>query len=239
MLRAIIVDDEPAGIVTLRLFIEKYPETIKTVATTTDAIEAITLIEDFKPDVVFLDISMPVISGFQLLETLKFKRFDLIFTTAHKEYALQAIKNKAFDYLLKPIDLHDFEKCISSLRVKEKTEQRSMPKVNNLGLIEILVKDGIIYIKSKEIIRLEASGSYTIIYLDGGIKHTASKGIKEYEQRLDPTEFFRCHNSHIINLRKVEKFVNYEGFFAQMCDGSLADISRKNKDILLEKLKNI
>src|SRR5947209_2550487 len=102
MLRAIIIDDEKSGIITLKLLIEKHCDFIRVVASSTQAEEGINLIEDYEPDIVYLDISMPVMSGFELLDKLKYKTFKLIFTTAHQEYALEAIKNKAFDYLLKP-----------------------------------------------------------------------------------------------------------------------------------------
>jgi two-component system LytT family response regulator len=101
------------------------------------------------------------------------------------------------------------------------------------------VQDGIIYIRQKEIIRLEASRSYTQFYMDDGQRHVASKSLVEFENKLDSHQFYRCHKSHMINLHKVQKFVNRNGFFALMIDGSLPDVSRGNKDELLELLKKI
>lgn len=239
MLRAIIIDDEPAGIKVLRLMIEKYPEDLRLVASSTSAEEGIILIEDYKPDVVFLDISMPEMNGFEMLEKLNFKEFNLVFTTAHKEYALQAIKNKAFDYLLKPIDAGEFKKCVQNLIAAATDKSTIKVKTSSQGLIEVQVRDGIIFVKQKDIISLEASGSYTIFHLVGSVKHLASKSIKEFEVLLDTDIFCRCHHSYIVNLNKVEKFVNHEGFYAQMDDSSKIEISRRNKDVFLEKLKNI
>ena len=107
------------------------------------------------------------------------------------------------------------------------------------ALIEIQLKDGIQYLKQKEIIRLEASRSYTVFYMESGLRHVASRTLREFEEKLDPNSFFRCHKSHLINLYKVQKFVNHNGFYALMSDGSLPDISKNCKDVFLERLKTI
>jgi len=238
MLRAIIIDDEEAGIETLKILAARNTGSIRIVATASRPEEGITLIEDYKPDVVFLDINMPTMSGFELLEKLSFRDFKLIFTTAHREYALQAIKSKAFDYLLKPVADADFTACISEILSVRKTPPLSIKQDPNL-FIEIQVKDGVIFLKQKDIIRLEASRSYTALYLDNQVKHIASKNLGDFEAQLDPGTFFRCHKSHIINLHKVQKFVNHDGLFALMCDDSMPDISKTLKEVLLQRLKKI
>jgi len=208
------------------------------VASSTLPEEGIKLIDDYEPELVFLDISMPDMSGFELLARLKFRDFKLVFTTAHREYALEAIKNKAFDYLLKPIADSDLVKCLGDI-IREKNDRSVIIKPDEQSLIEVQVKDGIIYIRQKEIVRLEASGSYTLFYLDNGVRHVASKGLADFENRLDAAMFYRCHKSHIINLRKVQKFINSKGFFALMSDGSMTDISRNSKEVFLDRLKSI
>jgi two-component system LytT family response regulator len=237
MLRAIVIDDEESGIEMVKMLALRNAAFVRVVAYTSVPEEGITLIEDYKPDVVFLDISMPTMSGFELLARLTFRNFKLIFTTAHREYALAAIKQKAYDYLLKPIDTEDFKKCIEDL-YSERQAAKGAAKPNATAVIEVQVKDGIIYIKQKEIIRLEASRSYTEFYLDNGQRHVASKSLREFEAKLDADLFYRCHKSHIINLQKVQKFINHDGFFALMSDGSMPDISKNNKDEFLELLKN-
>jgi two-component system LytT family response regulator len=235
MFRAIIIDDELMGINTLKVLIEKHTPSVKVVGTTIDPETGITLIEDYRPDLVFLDISMPKMSGFDLLERLSFKDFDLVFTTAHEEYAIKAIKNRAHDYLLKPIDIAELRNCIENL-----SEKQAEPPGIAMGsekIIELPVKDGIIFIQPKDIIRLEASGSYTTFYLENNIRHVASKNLKECEGLLRSAYFYRCHNSHIVNLKKVVKLVSADGLFARMNDGSVAEVGRKNKDVFLEKLK--
>lgn len=236
MLRAIIIDDESIGINTLKLLIEKHTQGVKVVSIATDPEKGIELIEDYKPDVVFLDINMPRINGFELLDNLKFKNFKLIITTAYKDYAIRAIKNKALDYLLKPIHIEELKTCINN--ILESFGQKSQP-ANSYGIIEISVKNGIIFVKPQEIIRLEADRSYTVFHLTNNVKHVASKSLKEYELQLDPELFYRCHPSHLIHLNKVVRMVSNEGLFMEMCDGSMPTLLKRNKQTFLEKLKKI
>lgn len=238
MLRAIIIDDEAAGVQSLQLLFEKNIAQVKVVATTTNAKQGIRIIEDYKPEIVFLDISMPGLNGFELLDALEYKDFNLVFITAYQEYAIKAIKHHAFDYLLKPVDTDELKNCVNRI-FRAREENKIQPKTQTQNIIGISVKDGIIFVRHAEIIRLEASGSYTIFHLENKVKHMASKSLKEYEAQLDPALFYRCHNSHIVHLSKVVKFSSSEGLFAQMTDGSKADIARKNKDQFLERLKNI
>lgn len=238
MLRAVIIDDELIGINTLKVLIEKHTEGVKVVGIATEPEKGIELIEDYKPEVVFLDINMPRIDGFELLETLKFKKFKLVFTTAYEEYAIKAIKNKAFDYLLKPIHIEELKTCIGEV-LGHFGKKQNITKPRHKNIIELSVKNGIIFIKPQEIIRLEADRSYTIFYLTNNVKHVASKSLKEYEALLDPDLFYRCHPSHIVNLSMVSRILSDEGLFVQMSDGSKPDLLRRNKQLFLEKLKSI
>ena len=130
MLRAIIIDDEQKGINSIKLLIEKFINDVKIVAETTEAKKGIALIEDYKPEIVFLDINMPHMNGFELLQQLKFRDFGLIFTTAHDEYGIQAIKNNAMDYLLKPVNHEDLIDAIE--RVKQKNKKNNLPDLGKL-----------------------------------------------------------------------------------------------------------
>jgi len=232
MVTAIIVDDENKSIKNLEFLIQNYCKEINIVNTANNALEAVKIILQEKPDIIFLDVQMPGYTGFDVLDQLQGIETKIIFTTAHKEYAIQALRKGAFDYLLKPVDVEDLKNCVD--RVIEKINKRAEEYP---GTIELSVKDGIIFIKQQDIVRLEASGSYTTIHLDNNIKHLASKSMKEYEKLLNPAVFYRCHNSHVINLKKVVKFVSNNGFFAEMNNGSMAEIARKNKEEFLTKLK--
>lgn len=236
MYRAIIIDDELMGVKTLKLLIARNCPEVKVVASTTDPEAGITLISDYRPDIVFLDISMPQINGFELLEQTNYKEFCLVFTTAHADHAIRAIRNHAHDYLLKPIDAEELKDCIRNIGSKAAVPGNN-GAVQHRRVIELPVKDGIIFIKPENIIRVEASGSYTVFHLDNGIRHLVSGSMKTYEAYLSPATFFRCHLSHIIHLGKVVKLHSADGLFAKMCDGSMVEVARKNKQLFLEKLQ--
>jgi two-component system LytT family response regulator len=241
MISAILVDDEEKSLKNLEILLTDYCPEIKILNTASNALEAVKCITSEKPDVVFLDVQMPGYNGFEVLEQVKEMESLIIFTTAHKDYAINALRKGAFDYLLKPIDIEELKNCVS--RIKEKVNKQNgnghtvAPSVSNI--IELSVKDGIIFIKPEQIVRLEAAGSYTTFYLENNLKHLVSKSMKEYEVLLDTSVFFRCHNSHIVNLKKVIKFTHNNGYFAELSNGSSIEIARKNKDLFLEKLKKI
>ena len=235
MLRAVIIDDEQIGVNALKVLIEKNTAGLKIVGMATSPQKGIELVEDYQPDVVFLDIKMPQMSGFDLMDRLAYKSFKLVLTTAHREYAIKAIKYGAHDYLLKPIDADELKTCVKNLMPGSSETKAAVAG----HIIEIAVKNGIIFIKPEDIIRLEASGSYTIFHLMDNVKHVASKNLKEYEAHLDPDCFYRCHPSHIVNLKKVVRMISGDGLYAQMSDGSQPEIVRKNKDTFIEKLKTI
>jgi two-component system, LytTR family, response regulator len=238
MHRAIIIDDEQTGVNTLKLLLEKHCPRVKVVAATTDPEKGITLVEDYQPDILFLDISMPQMSGFEVLEQMKERKFRLVFTTAHAQYALKAIKNHAEDYLLKPIDVDELKACVERI-ISVDAAREPAARTDRENIVELPVRDGIIFIRPKDIIRLEADGSYTAFYMENRIKYLASRNLKECEHMLAAPFLFRCHQSHLINLHKVVKMVSADGLFAQMSDGSLPEVGRKNKDLLIERLKSL
>jgi two-component system, LytTR family, response regulator len=237
MIKAIIVDDEEKSLKNLELLLTSYCSEVEIINRANNALEAVKMITAQKPDVVFLDVNMPGYTGFDVLENIRETSCLVIFTTAHKNYAINALRKGAFDYLLKPIDTDELKDCIS--RVKEVLSRTEVRNSVGQGIIELSVKDGIFFIKPNDIVRLEASGSYTTFHLENNVRHMASKSMKEFEALLDPAIFFRCHNSHIINLKKVTKFIHSNGYFAELVNGATIEVSRRNKDLFLEKLKNL
>jgi len=240
MMTAILVDDEEKSLKNLSILIADHCPGIKIISTASNALEAVKEIMSEKPDLVFLDVQMPGYNGFDVLEHIKSTPVTVIFTTAHKDYAINALRKGAFDYLLKPIDSDELKSCIERAQEKidkEKNAFGSVPSAPNI--IELSVKDGIIFVKQEQIVRLEASGSYTTFFMENNVKHMVSKSMKEYESQLDPAVFFRCHNSHIINLKMVVKFVHNNGYFAELSNGSAVEIARRNKDLFLQRLKKI
>lgn len=237
---AILVDDEEKSLKNLSILLAENCPDIEIIGAASNALEAVKAVMSEKPDIVFLDVQMPGYNGFDVLENIKGTPVTVIFTTAHKDYAINALRKGAFDYLLKPVDIDELKVCIERAKEKIMPVERtgvSVPAASSI--IELSVKDGIIFIKQEQIVRLEAAGSYTTFFLENNVRHLVSKSMKEYEALLDPAVFFRCHNSHIINLKLVSKFVHNNGYFAELSNGSVVEVARRNKDLFLQRLKKI
>jgi two-component system LytT family response regulator len=218
-MRAIIIDDEQKGIDALRILIERFVGDVKVVAESTRPSEGLQLIEDYMPDIVFLDINMPEMNGFELLEKLAWKDFNLVFITAHQEHALKALKNNAMDYLLKPIDYREIKTAIDKIKQKLAEDNTAHQKFNYHGLLELIPqmqrhkiiinsRSGVESVDVNEIVCLESSSNYTTIYLTEK-SILASKTLKEFEFQLcvNESNFMRVHHSYIINLNKVSRFL--------------------------------
>lgn len=246
MFRALIIDDEKNGINSLRLVIEKFIENVKVVAETTDALEGIELIEDYKPDIVFLDVQMPKYNGFEVLEKLKYRGFHLIFTTAYEEYAVKAMRENAVDYLLKPIDADDLKEAIE--KVERKVREKEQPlnigelleriSMLNQRKIPFNTKERLEFIDKEDILRLESDSNYTLVYTTNGDKIMVSKNIGEYETMLCTKEhrFMRVHQSHIVNLIHVKRYIPENGGQLILEGDVELPISKNKKDEFLNWL---
>lgn len=243
-LRAVIIDDEPRGINSLKILIEKYVEGLKIVASSTNAGEGIELIENYRPEIVFLDINMPEMNGFELLEKLAWKKFNLIFTTAHQEYALKALKNNAVDYLLKPIDHADI--CVAVDKIRQRLEESNTAPFDYSKLLQdpglthkLLVnsKKSIESIGLDDVVCLESRSNYTQIYLSGSRTTLASKTLKEFESYLctGNTNFMRVHHSFIINLDKVSRVMKITDTIV-MIDDQKIPLAKSRKSLFFEWL---
>ena len=235
---AIIIDDEAPGRENLRIMINDYCPEIEVIAEASSAMEGKKLINVLNPEVVFLDINMPVISGFEMLETLSYRDFSLIFVTAYSNYGIQAVKSGAIDYILKPICIKELQ-----LAVKKVVEFRSAKiagtpiTVDEFKKLKVPQFQGFTILEQTDIVRLEADNNYTKIYLCRHPIIIASKTIKDFEIQLDNNSFFRIHKSHIINLKYLKEYINLEGGYAIMCDGTKLEISRRRLNDFLEKVK--
>ena len=245
MLRAIIIDDEQRGINTLKLLIERFVEDVTVIAETTEAEKGIELIDNYRPDIVFLDIQMPFLNGFEVLERTGFKNFNLIFTTAHEEYALQAIKSNALDYLLKPIVGDHLKASIE--KAKQRIEANQLPDLgkivseltkNTKTRLPITDKDGTIYVFLDDIIRLEADSNYTKIILKNGNYGLNAKTLKEYENLLcsSNSNFMRINQSHIVNLKHVIKYLKEDGGIVVTRDNQKLPLSKNKKEDFMKWL---
>lgn len=245
MIRAVIVDDEVSAVQSLQWEINAFCPWIEVCATYLTPLEAAKGIDLIKPDCVFLDIEMPQMDGFQLLHSLRFRNFELIFTTAYDNYALQAFRENAVDYLLKPIDSDDLRIAAERVLDRKKNNRlgeqlrnlmQDMRKQNTPRKIPLSFVDKTIYVSSEEIIYCKSDGNYTEVFMNGGRKEVLSKKIKEVEELIDDPGFYRTHHSFLVNLGCVTEFVKSDGQYLILKDGSNIPVSRSKKAHLLELL---
>ncbi len=246
-LKALIVDDEFNARNNLKILIDEFCPELKIIGLVESAEEARIIIEKEKPDVVFLDIAMPKEDGFSLLKSYKNRDFSVVFTTAYNEYALKAFKENAIDYLEKPISIDDLQKAVQKvMKVHGSNEQRTPAELSELvdeamegknDRISIPTRDGYVIIRNTDIIHLEASDNYTMIYLIDGSRHLSSKNIKVYEENLNQEVFFRTHKSHIINVEHhLKEFSRSEGNMAVLTNGINVPIARRKMSNFLSRI---
>jgi two-component system LytT family response regulator len=244
-LHTLIVDDEPDAVNFIGSIIREYCPGLDIIATAASANEGARIILERQPDLVFLDVEMPHGSGFDLLAQFPEKTFDVIFITAFNHYAIKAIKFSAVDYILKPINISEFTEAVE--KVLQKRLSASARNTDYAALLENLKSDvpsklaiptfdGMEYLKTKEIIRIEADRSYSRFFLADQRKILVSKNLKEYQELLSDQGFFRPHNSHLINLEHVKKFIRHEGGTIEMTDGSQVPVSRTRRDLFLRQM---
>lgn len=235
MIKALLVDDEVKSILNLKRLLEIYCKDVVVIGETTSISSAIEALKKQKPDVLFLDIELGDGSGFNLLKQNEPQEFHVILVTAHNHYAVKAFRYYAIDYLLKPIDVDDL---ISSI---EKVRQNSIPQRTNANanseMLELRLSGTVIYVDLQDIIRLEAEGSYTRIFLNNNERHFLSYNIGYFAPYLNRNPFFRIHKSHLVNLNYVKRFSSRDGFFVEMKDGTRVEVSRRHKNEFLQTLK--
>ena len=242
-LKTVIIDDEQNAVDFMISVIGEYCPDLEVAGYAGNVKEGVALIGRVKPELILLDVEMPDGSGFDLLEFFPEKDFDVVFITAFNHYAIKAIKFSAVDYILKPVNINEF---IGSMKkvVQRKKETRTSVSDNYKVLIENLktptpsrlaipTADGMEYLNPKEIIRIDADGSYSRFYLTGERKILVSRNLKEFQDLLGDRYFFRSHNSYLINLKYVKKYVRKDGGYIEMQDGSQAPVSRNRKDLFL------
>ncbi len=240
MIKVIIIDDEQHCIITLQHLLNKI-HNVEIVATTQDSTQAKDLIEKYQPNIIFIDIEMPALNGFDVINQFSNFSFKIIFTTAYDHYAIKAIRLNALDYLLKPIDISELQSAIekyssnsmqsSSLQV-EKAQKFAQQKV--MDTLAVANTDGLNFIKISDIIYLEASNSYTYIYTNDGQKNLVSKTLAVFEELLDMQQFFRAHKSYIINLKSIKKYIRGDGGEIIMNNGTSISLSRNQKQTFLD-----
>lgn len=244
MVKAILVDDEQHGLETLSILLGDYCPDVKVMEKCSSAKKALEAIEKIKPDLVFLDIEMPVMNGFELLEQFDQIPFTVIFTTSYDQYAIKAIRFSALDYLLKPVDPKELVTAVhkvSRQKLSPTSEQLQLlmdqlqNKEKQFTKIAVPTLEGFELIPADEVMYCEADDNYTHLLLKNKTKVTASRSLKEMEEQLKefPT-FVRVHHSYIVNLNEVVKYVRGEGGYLIMTDGSTVNVSRSRKNTLMK-----
>jgi two-component system LytT family response regulator len=245
MIRALIIDDEENCTKTLKRRLEDNCPSVEIVGILNDPLKAEEEIRKLKPDLLFLDIEMPHLNGFDILKLTKDVRYEVVFTTAYDHYAIQAFRHNALDYLLKPIDSEDLQAVVKKAEERKNTangSKQSIEKIieqftkeTKLNKLAIPSLEGIAYVDVDQVIRIEADGNYSAIHLLNGKKIVSSKALKEYEDVLTGGTFFRVHNSHLINLKFVSNYLKGEETLI-LTDGSKIEVSRRKKKELLDLL---
>jgi two-component system LytT family response regulator len=243
MINAFITDDEEKSRITLQNLLGLHCPEVQVTGLYDSVASTLEALEKQTPDLVFLDIEMPFQNGFALLEKIKVPSFQVIFTTAYDHYAIKAIRCSALDYLLKPIDTDELIAAVKKVQGTPVMEARAYeallhnlkPKSSSIR-IAVPTFEGLQMINSGDIIKCTADESYTHISLLNNTRITVSRILKEYEELLSELNFFRVHNSCLINLAHVNKYIKGDGGYVVMCDGESVEVSRRKKTELLNRL---
>jgi len=239
MIKAIIADDEQDAVNYLKKSLKECCLNLEIIATAQNVKETENLILSLHPDLVLLDINMPGGSVFEMLDRLKPITFEVIFVTAYNQYAIQALKRNAIDYLLKPININELKEAIGKVEIK-KTEALNKKNIEELireltkqNKIAITTFERTIYLKISDIIRFEGDGNYVRIITTTGENYLVSKKIKDYQELLPNYPFYRVHNSYIINVDHIKSILNKDSAII-MSDNTVIPVSRKKREEFLE-----
>lgn len=245
MIKVIVTDDESHCVETMQMLLKEYCPEVTIIHTCRNALETLEAINKTPPDLLFLDIEMPGMNGFQMLEKLPAIPFPIVFTTGYDQYAIKTIKFSALDYLLKPVDPEEL-----IIAVKKVAERRlpfaeqfqllmdhTLQKNHQFKKIAIPTFDGFELIPPDDIVRCEAKDNYTYLFLKNRNKIVASRTLKEVEEQLSYFKtFIRVHHSYVVNLNEIKTYTKGEGGFLTMSDGVIVNVSRRKKEALMKWL---
>lgn len=248
MINALIIDDEkPARDKLMMLVQQHFADRIRVLAQCEDGEQAVAAIAQHRPDLLFLDVEMPKLTGFDVLRKSDLTGIDVIFTTAHDHYAIKAIKFAAIDYLLKPIDIDQLREAVDRVQAKQgmagsAERMRNMLDDVKSGItpdrMSVPTINGFQVVKVEDIVWCEAVNYYTVLHLVGNQQIAITRSLKEVEETLDGPEFIRIHRSHTIHLKHLAKYVKGSGGQVVMSDGKTLDVARLRKDELLARMGN-
>ena len=243
-MKAILIDDEPDCIKLLALQLKMYCPQVQVTAACTDSNEGMQKIKDLQPDIVFLDIEMPVMNGFQLLESMGDIRFHIVFVTAYDKFAVKAFRFSALDYLLKPIDAKDLVAAV------EKANKKQLPEKQQINLLKqqlhggekylpdkiaLPYQNGVMFTEVSNIIYCESENNYTRFHLTNKQQCMVSKTLGDIQEVLEERNFLRVHRQFLVNLNHIKKYVRGEGKYLIMTDDTNIPVARNQKERLVEK----
>lgn len=246
MLRTILIEDEPRSLKTLETMLQPYKDVLKIVGMYSSPVEALQEIHKLSPDLVFLDIEMPKLNGFEFLDRINNISFNVIFTTAYDQFAIRAFKYSAVGYLLKPIDADDLkivlDKVVSTEIKKLLPVQMEILRQAIQGTVNVKEQkvalpaaDGLLFVPVQDIVRCESDNNYTKVFFTNRDKMLICRTLKDIEELLGESHFFRAHHSHLVNMNHLKKYVKADGGYLMMDDNTEIPISKSRKDDFLIK----
>jgi two-component system LytT family response regulator len=246
MITAVIIDDELKGRNVLKQKLEENCPEVKLLGEAANGEQGIALIEQQSPDIVFLDIEMPRMNGFEMLSQIKKKDFHLIFTTAYDQYAIQAIRYAAFDYLLKPIDIEELKSAVTNASSLPRTPlthehlkalHQNLNEQFHLNKIAIPSMDGMLIYNLSEILYLKGESNYSNVVFKDQPKLLTTRTLHDFEEILPAHIFFRPHHSFIININFIRRYIKGDGGRIEMANGDFVDVSRNKKEEFLKIIR--
>lgn len=244
MIRTILIDDESNSLEMMEWLLKTYCPQVVVEAMCDSGEKGIEAIRRYKPDLVFLDIEMPHMNGFDMLEQFDKLFFDVVFCTAYDQFAIKAFRYSALNYLLKPVDPDDLKETIRRLEEKKSSPSKEQidlliqnirqPARQAVQRIALTTGDGLIFVDTRDILYCQAESNYTNVVLVGGKKILVSKVLKDIDETLSGNDFYRVHNSYLINLNHIQKFVRGEGGYIIMDDGANIGISRSRRQEFMD-----
>jgi two-component system, LytTR family, response regulator len=246
MIKAVIVDDEPYCCESLVTLLERYCPAVTVADICYSGETALLAIKEQQPQIVFLDIEMPRMNGFEMLEKIPEIHFEIIFTTSYDQYAIKAIRFSALDYLLKPVDREELQRAVQKVMQRlqyplpqqlEILLHKLHQPISAIQKIALPTMEGLQMVDVSAIISCASDSNYTILLLKNKQKIIVSRTLKDIEEMLEEYSFLRVHHSYIVNLNEVNKYIKGEGGYLLMSDGSSVDVSRSRKEMLLKKLQ--
>jgi two-component system LytT family response regulator len=244
MLPTIIVDDEPLCCETLTLLLQKHCPDVQVAAICHTGTEALTIIQQLKPSLIFLDIKLPDMDGFELLEQLSPLTFEVIVISGYDDYAMKAFQYHVADYLLKPVDVLQLLSALHKVRLRQEDrihEQiaqlvQKVDRLSHHGQIALPTFEGLQMVNIDTIISCTSHSNYTKVHLKKGHYLVVSKTLGDVEELLKEYAFIRVHHSHLVNINEIDKWIKIDGGHLVMSDGSRVEVSRHKRDLLIKRL---